>query len=146
MVTFFPEEPQLLHSFWEAAAEAHGRGARLITFRGRGFDVPMLVLRSTVLGVEPRVDLRRPGSLTPHCDLHEVLGFDQARRPGFSLDYWCEVYSVSSPKSELSGDQVAAAYEAQRFVEIASYALADARATGKVYERLEAWVRRLESR
>jgi len=144
--TFYAEETELLRAFWGAARAARDRGARLVSFRGRGFDVPMLVLRSTVLGVEPSVDLARPGSLAPHCDLHEVFGFDQARRPGFSLDYWCEVYSVSSPKGGLTGDRVAAAYEAQRFVEIASYALADARATGEVFEHLEPWVRQLESR
>lgn len=145
-VTFHAEEAELLRAFWEAASAARQRGSRLVSFRGRGFDVPMLVLRSTVLGVAPSVDLGRPGSLAPHCDLHEVFGFDQARRPGFSLDYWCEVYSVSSPKGGLTGDQVASAYEAQRFVEIASYALADARATGEVFEHLEPWVRQLESR
>lgn len=144
-LTFFAEEAALLRCYWDEVAEAHARGARLITFRGRGFDVPMLVLRSTVLGVAPRIDLSVPGSLAPHCDLHEVLGFDQARRPGFSLDYWCEVYSVSSPKGALKGDQVAGAYEAQRYTEIAAYALADARATGEVFAHLQPWVEQIEA-
>ncbi|MEZ6183800.1 MAG: ribonuclease H-like domain-containing protein [Planctomycetota bacterium] len=142
----FADEARLLGAFWTAVAEARQRGARLVSFRGRGFDVPMLVVRSTVLGVAPTAELGTPGSLAPHCDLHEVLGFDQARRPGFSLDYWCEVYGVASPKDGLSGDQVAAAYEAGRFAEIARYALADARATGQVFERLAPWVAQLEAR
>lgn len=133
----FPSEAALLRAFWERVGAASQAGRRLISFNGRGFDGPILTLRSAVLGVAPSVALagsRR--SWKPHTDLVDLLSFSGARRDRYSFAYWCEVFGVESPKQELSGAEVGGAYERGEREAIARYALEDARATGELYERL----------
>jgi hypothetical protein len=129
-------ESDLLRAFWALLAEAVSQGARLVSFNGRKFDGPVLTHRSGVLGIPPSVDLMRRDELVPHCDLREVLSLFGASR-GYSLDYWCHVYGVPSPKGDLNGAGVAAAFEGGEHTRIASYALGDARATGELLQRVE---------
>lgn len=134
----FRDEAELLRAFWARAAEVVAAGERLVTFNGRGFDGPMLAVRSAVLGVRPSLDLvgeRR--ALRPHTDLAEVLSFFGARRELLSLDYWCGVFGIASPKAEMEGADVAAAFERGEHAAIARYACADARAAGELFFALE---------
>ena len=131
----FRDEGDLLRAFWERVHAATRDGARLVSFNGRKFDGPVLLHRSAVLGVVPSLDLCRRDELSPHCDLREVLSLFGASR-GFSLDYWCHVYGVASPKGGLTGPGVADAFEAGAHEAIATYALKDAQATGELLLRL----------
>src|ERR1043166_820754 len=87
------EEADLLASFWDVARHYDG----VITFNGRGFDVPFLYLRSAVLNVPiTRKDwLGYRYTTEPHCDLAEQLTFygvsgrDGAARR-FNLDFYCK--------------------------------------------------------
>ena len=134
----FREEADLLRSFWSLAGEATLAGRKLVSFNGRGFDGPMLSLRSAVLGVPPSVALVGPRERhTPHTDLVELLGFGGARRERYTFAYWCEVFGVLSPKQELNGAAVGGAFERGEHEAIARYALEDARATGELYQRLD---------
>jgi len=136
-LTRFRDEADLLAAFWERAAAAVAEGTRLVTFNGRGFDGPMLSLRSAKLGVTPTVHLSgKRTSLRPHCDLDDVLAFFGARRERFGLEYWCAAFDVDSPKTEMNGREVAARYEAGEHDAIGRYAAADARATGLVFQTL----------
>lgn len=133
----FPSEAALLSAFWGHAAAASQAGRPLVSFNGRGFDGPILTLRSAVLGVAPTVALagsRR--SWVPHTDLVDLLSFSGARRDRYSFAYWCEVFGVESPKQDMTGACVGGAYERGEREAIARYALEDARATGQLYERL----------
>ena len=133
----FPSEAALLRAFWARVAEVTESGRRLVSFNGRGFDGPILTLRSAVLGVRPTVPLSGSRhSWAPHTDLVELLTFSGARRNRYSFAYWCEVFGIESPKQELSGAEVGGAYERGEREAIARYALEDARATGQLYERL----------
>jgi 3'-5' exonuclease len=133
----FPTEEALLEAFWVRVAAATAGGRRLVSFNGRGFDGPILTLRSAVLGVQPTVALAGSRhSWRPHTDLVDLLSFSGARRDRYSFAYWCEVFGVESPKQELSGAEVGGAYERGEREAIARYALEDARATGQLYERL----------
>lgn len=136
-VRVFADEADLLRAFWTRAAEAAGAGARLVTYAGRGFDGPMLALRSAVLGVPASLDLvGKRGALRPHCDVGEVLSFFGATRRQLSLAYWCEVFGVPSPKLGLNGAEVGGAYERGEHDAIAAYAVRDAEAAGRIYARL----------
>ena len=135
----FGDEAALLRRFWALAAEAVAAGTRLVSFNGRGFDGPVLALRSSVLGVRPTVQLvGKPYLLRPHCDVDQLLTFFGARRERLSLDYWCGVYGVPSPKQGLDGAGVGPAFERGEHDAIAGYALADAEATGRLFHKLEA--------
>ena len=85
-----------------------GRGEaydHVVTFNGRGFDVPFIYLRSALLNVpiskKNWLGYRSP---EPHCDLAEQLTFysvsgrDGAARR-FNLDFYCKAFGIESPKS-----------------------------------------------
>jgi hypothetical protein len=142
---FDGEERALLGEFWKLVA----RAGRIVTFNGRGFDGPFLMLRSTILGVAPTVNLAGYRyTFEPHCDLAEVFNFHGAVRSDFSLDYWCRRFGISSPKDEgLQGHQVQQAYEEGRLEEIVRYCARDVAATASLYAAVrETLLPLLESR
>lgn len=133
----FADETELLTAFWDAAKHYQ----QIVTFNGRGFDVPFLYLRSAVLNVPiTRKDwLGYRYSTEPHCDLAEQLTFygvsgreGAARR--FNLDFYCKIFGIESPKSHgVTGMDVGALMAEGRYREIAEYCLRDVRATVELH-------------
>lgn len=138
-VEFMPclDEVELLTAFWEAAH----RFDAIVTFNGRGFDVPFLYLRSALLKVPiSRKDwLGYRFQTEPHCDLAEQLTFygvsgreGAARR--FNLDFYCKAFGIDSPKSHgVTGLDVNDLMRQGRCQEIADYCLRDVQATVQLY-------------
>jgi len=148
VVEFVPcaDEGDLLAEFWEVAV----RYDSIVTFNGRGFDVPFIYLRSAVLKVEvSRKDwLGYRYQVEPHCDLLEQLTFynisgrDGAARR-FNLDFYCKAFGIESPKSHgITGMDIGRMMAEGRGREIAEYCLGDVQATLALYriwqERLSA--------
>lgn len=138
------DEAELLTAFWEIAPKYE----RIVTFNGRGFDVPFLYLRSALLDVPiSRKDwLGYRYQTEPHCDLAEQLTFygvsgrDGAARR-FNLDFYCRAFGIESPKAHgVSGLDVSRLLAEGRQQEIAEYCARDVRATAQLY-RL--WKQRL---
>jgi 3'-5' exonuclease len=130
-------EAELLTEFWEVAV----RYESIITFNGRGFDVPFIYLRSAVLNVRiSRRDwLGYRFQIEPHCDLLEQLTFygvsgrDGAARR-FNLDFYCKAFGIPSPKSHgITGMDVGRLMAEGRGWEVAEYCLGDVQATVKLY-------------
>ena len=96
---------EIVRAFWDGWRK-YGRPC-LVTFNGRGFDVPFLYLRSAVLNVPiARKDwLGYRYATEPHCDLAEQLTFygvsgrDGAARK-FNLDFYCKAFGIESPKAQ----------------------------------------------
>lgn len=132
---FRGDEAGILRAFWELL-EQYGR---VVTYNGRGFDIPFAYLRSALLGIRPsRQLLGNRFSIADHCDLAEVLTFFGAAQERFSLDYWCRRFEITSPKEDgLDGSRVGAYYREGRIDEIAEYCLRDAVATGKLFRAVE---------
>jgi 3'-5' exonuclease len=130
-------EKQILEKFWEF----FDTDSRFITFNGRQFDGPFLMIRSAINGIVPKRDLvgYRYG-YHPNCDLREVLNFfgtTNARQFKFNLDLACKVFGVETSKGEgLDGRSVETWYRAGRHREIADYCLDDVRATCELYEKV----------
>jgi DNA polymerase III epsilon subunit-like protein len=130
-------EKQILEKFWEF----FDSDSRFISFNGRQFDGPFLMLRSAINGVTPKRDLvgYRYG-YHPNCDLREALNFfgtTNSRQFKFNLDLACKVFGVETSKSEgVDGRSVEAWYRAGRHRELADYCLEDVRATAELYEKL----------
>ena len=145
-VEFVPcvDEVELLTAFWDVAKHYDG----IVTFNGRGFDVPFIYLRSAVLKVPiSRKDwLGYRYAVEPHCDLADQLTFygvsgreGAARR--FNLDFYCKVFGIDSPKAQgITGMDVARLLEEGRYRDIAEYCLRDVRATVDLYR---VWKERL---
>jgi hypothetical protein len=138
-VQFVPcvDETELLTAFWGVAKHYDS----IVTFNGRGFDVPFVYLRSAVLNV-PITKKNWLGyryATEPHCDLAEQLTFygvsgrDGAARR-FNLDFYCKCFGIESPKSHgVSGVDVGHMMAEGRYREIAEYCLRDVRATVELY-------------
>lgn len=128
-------EKEILEKFWELV---EGRGARLVSYNGRGYDGPMLSIRSAQLGVAPSRQLvGYRYDITSHCDLMEIFTFQGATRSRYSLDYWCHRFGVESPKDGIDGSQVSQAYREGRIDEIGAYCLRDVKATAELYSKVE---------
>jgi DNA polymerase elongation subunit (family B) len=139
-VEFVPcmDEVELLTAFWDVARHYE----HIVTFNGRGFDVPFVYLRSALLNVPiTRKDwLGYRYQTEPHCDLAEQLTFygvsgrDGAARR-FNLDFYCKAFGIESPKSfGVSGRDVNSLLEAGRYRDIAEYCLRDVRATVLLFQ------------
>lgn len=132
------DEKQLLARFWELVARKQSGLPRLVTFNGRGYDGPILAIRSAQLGLKPSRDLvPYRYDIGEHCDLADVLTFQGAYNERYSLDYWCRRFDIESPKGSIDGSQVARAYREGRIEDIGEYCLRDVRATAQLYQKLE---------
>jgi len=133
------DERRVLTKFWETVGRrANGPLPRLVTFNGRGYDGPMLMIRSAQLGIRPTRDLLGYRyDIGELCDLADVLTFMGAYNERFSLDYWCRRFDIESPKGSIDGSQVARAYREGRIDDIGEYCLRDVRATAQLYQKLE---------
>jgi len=133
MTEFFAvsTEKQLLELFWARVAKAE----QFITFNGRGFDCPFLLVRSAVNGVKPSRNLMPDRYRSQaHCDLMEKLTYLGATRRRFSLHMWCQAFGIESSKEEgVTGADVQPLFKEGRHLDIARYCLRDVVATRALY-------------
>jgi DNA polymerase III epsilon subunit-like protein len=123
-------EEDLLRQFWKDI----GYYDQYITFNGRSFDCPFLMLRSAIKRIPPSRNLM-PYRFDPsiHCDLLEQFTFYGTLRK-FSLDFYCKTFGVESPKSHgITGLDLGKLYLEGRCEEIARYCLGDLRATAELF-------------
>jgi len=126
-----PDEKALLERFWEAAS--HYR--QFVTFNGRAFDAPFLIIRSAINSIRPTVNLMPNRYYDDHIDLYDRLGFFGAVRRNMNLDMFCKAFGITSPKSKgVSGYEVAGMFADKKFDEIAEYCMDDVYATAKLFE------------
>lgn len=124
-------EKEMLEHFWSLARKFD----TLITFNGRNFDLPFLMLRSALLKVKPSKNfLGNRYDTSQHIDLLEQLSFyGQVRK--FNLDFYCHSFGIESPKSKgVTGMDIKELYTAGRIDDIAIYCAGDIRATLELYK------------
>jgi DNA polymerase elongation subunit (family B) len=125
-------EAEMLRTFWEIMEKT----GQVITFNGRNFDVPFLMLRSAMLKVKPSKNFMANRYDKIHIDLLDQLTYYGLTKK-FNLDFYCHAFGVESSKSKgVTGMEVKTLYEAGRIKEIAIYCGEDVRAT---YELFEIW-------
>ncbi len=123
-------EPEILQKFWEDVRPYK----QFITFNGRSFDCPFLLLRSAILGIKPSRNLMPSRSDVEHIDLLDKLTFRGLTRR-FNLDFYCKAFGIPSPKGRFSGPQMNALFAEGKYREIAQYCFDDVRATAELYRR-----------
>jgi predicted PolB exonuclease-like 3'-5' exonuclease len=104
----------------------------LVTFNGRGFDIPVILARCTRFGLQPRFaygkDFRYRYNTIGHLDIaDQIADFGASHRP--SLLQCCQ--SIGMPgKVGIDGSQVAKYYEEGKLAEIKEYGCLDVLQTG----------------
>jgi 3'-5' exonuclease len=130
-------EKEILENFWRAI----GHYRQFVTFNGRSFDCPYIMVRSAVLEVAPSKNLMPNRYYDEHIDLYDRLGFFGAVRRTMSLHMWCQAFGIKSSKDGgISGHEVAKYYKEGKHLDIARYCFDDVRATNQVYQRWEEFI------
>jgi len=129
------DEPTMMARFWELLERPGTR--RTITFNGRGFDGPNLMVRSAIYGVSAGRNLcGYRYDIGDHCDLSDCLSFLGATRGNYTLDYWCRAFGIPSPKeSGIDGSDVGRLFRNGEMQLIATYLADDLLRTGQLYDK-----------
>jgi hypothetical protein len=124
-------EIEILKSFWRIIEVTD----QVVSFNGRAFDAPFLMIRSAIHKIKPTKNLvSKKYDSTVHIDLLEQFTYFGLTRK-FNLDFYCHAFGVTSPKSKgISGMDVKNLYEAGKIKEIASYCCDDISATYQLYK------------
>ena len=130
-------EKEMLEQFWQGAKGYHD----FVSFNGRCFYVPYLMVRSAIHKIKPSKNLMANRYLNyqrddaKHIDLRDQLNFYGAVRRAGSLHLYCRAFGIKSPKSDgVTGNDVAGLFKAKKFLDIAKYNVGDLRATKELFE------------
>ncbi|OGN29694.1 MAG: hypothetical protein A3A33_04345 [Candidatus Yanofskybacteria bacterium RIFCSPLOWO2_01_FULL_49_25] len=133
-------EKEMLEKFWEGGKQYH----EFISFNGRAFDVPFLMIRSAIHKIRVPINLMPPrfSSSSNHVDLLEQLSFYGAVRRKGNLHMWCRAFGIKSPKADgVSGDDVGELFRNKEFLKIAQYNVGDLKATRELYRYWNEFIR-----
>ncbi len=120
------DEKGILKEFWEVMRFYD----QFVTFNGRSFDCPYIIIRSAALKVKPSMNLMPNRYYDQHIDLYDRLGFFGAVRRTMSLHMWCQAFGIKSSKTgEVTGEEVGKHFKDGRYLDIAKYCFEDLRAT-----------------
>jgi len=131
-------EREIITKFWNVIKGYQ----QIVSFNGRGFDCPFILIRSAVHKLKPTKDLMPNRYGDAHIDLLDQLTFFGASRRRFSLDMWCRTFGIKSPKEEgITGYEVKDLFRSGRCLDIARYCVGDLRATGELLAYWEKYIK-----
>jgi hypothetical protein len=124
------DEAEFLARLWKQL-----RGRTLVSFHGRGFDLPVLELRSLKLGVSAPSWFNGGRQAAPdeHQDLFELLS-NSGAAPAAPLDLYAKLVGLPG-KEGVAGKDVRALYEDGDIDRIAAYCITDVVQTWLLYLR-----------
>jgi len=139
-IKFIPgNEKEILENFWRVIKNVN----QFITFNGRTFDCPFIIIRSAVHQIKPTKNL------TPHryrsdfhIDLLDRLTFYGASQRRGNLHFWCQAFGIKSPKSVgINGNEVKKLFQDKNYIDIAKYCLEDVFATKQLFNIWEKYIK-----
>jgi len=124
-------EEEILQLFWNQMK----RYEQFVTFNGRCFDGPYLMIRSAIHKIPASVNLvPYRYNHNSHIDLADQMTFYDAMRRKFPLHMWCRAFGIASPKEEgITGLQVPQLFKEGHYHDIARYCMRDIQATKELY-------------
>lgn len=131
-------EKEILEKFWDIVKTYD----QVITFNGRGFDAPYLMLRSAVNKVRTTKNLMGYRyDAKEHCDLMEQLTFYGAVRK-YNLDFYAKTFGIKSSKADgIDGSKVGDLYKKEKYLDIARYCFRDLVTTKELFEYWDKYLR-----
>ncbi len=124
-------ENEMLQYFWKYA----GKAEKVISFNGRNFDLPFIMIRSAICKIKPTKNfIKNRFDSSSHIDLLELFTYYGLTKK-FNLDFYCHAFDIESPKSKgITGMDVKELYRAGRIKDIAIYCGKDVKATYELYK------------
>ncbi len=135
-------EIEMLKSFWRGALKYN----LFVSFNGRSFDIPFLMIRSAIHKLRPAVNLMTGRYLNEyqkikHIDLYDQFSFYGAVRRRGNLHLYCRAFGIHSPKAEgISGDDINDLFRRKKYKEIAEYNSWDLIATNELYQKWQKYL------
>lgn len=137
----FGDEKEILNKFWALLKERNYR--HFVTFNGREFDCPYIMLRSFIQNVKPSRNLMDKSDFNfkeYHTDLMKEFSYYKNVQHGaakkYNLDFYCKMLGVKSPKGEgVSGEMVSELYSKKQYYKLANYCLGDVVAEAKLFRK-----------
>jgi len=136
-------EHALLRAFGQRVAHHMAQAnTRLVTYNGRGFDLPVLVHRGIKHDVSDGRDVfvkaARENRYNPqlHIDIMDVVTFNGGA-PRWPMAAYAVGYGFKSPKDDMDGSHVWPAVQDGRILDVVRYCAGDVIATTHVYCRLQ---------
>lgn len=128
------DEGVVLQRFWNYLRE--GKDIKIVSFNGKGFDVPYILKRSAILGVLPSVRIStRRYDITQHFDVMEVLtNYFQGEM--FSLGAYCKLYGIDNCDTS-HGSDIFPLWKAGNIEAIKAHCAADVKATWELYQKIK---------
>ena len=136
-------EAENLKKFWSLIKQYD----HFITFNGRAFDCPFIMIRSAVNRIKPTRNLLPNRYNGAHIDLLDQLTFYGASKRRFSLDMWCKTFGIKSPKTSdetgetITGYDMKNLFKTERYIDIARYCARDLRATKELFSVWENFIK-----
>lgn len=130
-------EAEILQRFWEVVNKYEG----IITFNGRTFDAPFLIIRSAVHKIKPTRNLLPNRYSDEHIDLLDRLTFYGAMKRRFNLDTWCKTFGIPTPKDDINGYMVSDMFKSGKVEDIARYCVKDLKATKELFFVWQEYIR-----
>lgn len=132
-------ERALITEALDIMARACSKRTTIVTFNGKGFDLPILRARALLAGATiptmPCIPWRRllyPFDDNQHADLRLILGNDDRRARG-TLQWWADCFGVHA---EEHGSEVYAWVRAGEWDKLESYGITEAQTLVELYERV----------
>lgn len=131
-------EKTILTNFWKLLRQSPS--LHLISFNGRNFDAPFMMMRSALHRVKPSRNLMEGTRFNypKHTDLIDELCFFNASQSGatrrYNFDFFTKAFGIQSPKSAgVDGSKVAELFQNGQGQVIAEYCLRDVQATWELF-------------
>ena len=130
-------EKEILEKFWNIIKSYD----QFITFNGRAFDCPFIIIRSAIHKVKPSRDLMPNRYSNIHIDILEQLTFYGTIRK-FSLKMWCNAFGIKNPKQDgISGNDIKRLFYEKQYLRIAKYCIRDVIATKELLNYWENYIK-----
>lgn len=120
------DERTILRTFWQLVA----KHSPLCGFNILNFDLPVIFVRSAILGVQPTklLDLKPWGK-----DCIDLMALRFARGKAMKLKDLARLYGIDVPAGDCDGSQVSELLEAGKTEELARYVMSDVAVTRELH-------------
>jgi DNA polymerase elongation subunit (family B) len=133
-------EIELIRKFWDVISTKQYN--LFVTFNGREFDCPFIMIRSIFHRIKPPYNLMRSSDWNfreYHIDLLKEFTFyahwGKGAKRKFNLDFYCHKFGIPSPKTNgITGDMVSNLYSEKKYQEIADYCIGDVLAECELFK------------